>query len=324
MSRENQGGWVGERIVELMGRDSDLYNKARKMVRENLPPHLFWAGKALLHEMKGLAEGKPGIFSNVSIETTSCCNRSCEYCPLSNRDLREKRGSNHMTSELFSSIIDQLSKENFSGKLALQGYGEPMLDPTFVEKVREARQKLPRAYITFNSNGDFLTVDIFKQLVEAGISHIYITQHSKDKKPPLIELRDSDEVEPDLKSEIKKRVSFYPQLVVLQNRGGLVDLSKFSEERRATAKNCERCISNAYTMTINVDGTVSACDNDFSREKEDLMGQISPDQKNLMSIWKDPKYLKVRQQMILRSLGIISSGDYGVCNRCNVGDHNLS
>lgn len=315
---------IEESITQLVGRDSSFYNEARKIVREHLPPRFFWLGKALMHEIKGLTEGRPGIFSNVAIETTSICNRSCGYCPLSNKNLREKRGADNMDPELFSHIISQLAKENFSGKLALQGYGEPMLDPYFIERVKEAKKKLPHAYITFNSNGDFLTPEIFKQLIEAGISHIYITQHSKDKKPPLIQLRDDDEIESDLKGEINKRVSFYSQLVVLQNRGGSVDLSKFGKERQATAKDCERCISNAYTMTINVDGSVSACDNDFVREKENLMGKIDINQENLLDIWKNPRYLKIRQQMILRALGIISSGNYEVCNRCNINDHSLS
>jgi hypothetical protein len=137
-------------------------------------------------------------------------------------------------------------------------------------------------------------------------------------------LRDSVEGYPDLKKRINERVSFYPQLVVLQNRGGAVDLNKFEKERQATAKNCERCVSNAYTMTVNVDGSVSACDNDFTREEDDLMGKIGDGPDDLMNIWNDPRYVKVRQQMILRSLGIISSGDYGVCNRCNINDRSVS
>lgn len=318
------GRGIGDKINQLVGRDSALYNEARRLVKEKLPPRLFWAGQALMYELRALVEGRPRTFSNVAIETTSCCNRRCEYCPLSNAGLREKRGAKDMDPELFTRIIDQLAKEEFAGKLALHGYGEPMLDPNFIERVKEARQKLPDAYITFNSNGDLLTPEIFDELVDAGISHIYITQHSKDKKPPLIKLRDSSDVDPGLKEEIEARVSFYPQLVVLQNRGGAVDLSKFGKERQATAKNCERCVSNAYTMTVNVDGSVSACDNDFSREEGDLMGKIGDGPNDLMDIWQDPRYVNVRQQMILRSLGIISSGDYGVCNRCNINDHSVS
>lgn len=310
-------------LVKTVGRDSKLYNEAIRLAREKLPSRLFWVAKVLLYESKGLMEGRmPGMFSNVGIETTSSCNRKCEYCPLSNKELRDKRGNHHMDPEMFSRIINQLAKENFAGKLALQGYGEPMLDPQFIERVREARAKLPRAYITFNSNGDFLTEEIFLSLAHAGISHIYITQHSKDKKPPIIELRDREDVDSELRERIKKTVSFYPQLVVLQNRGGAVNLDKFAKERVATAKNCERCISSAYTMTINVDGTVSACDNDFLRE--DVMGRIDPEQNNLLDIWRNQRYVGVRRRMILRALNLLSSGDYSVCNKCNIADHEMS
>lgn len=314
---------IEKSLVGKVGRDSGLYNEAIKLAREKLPPRLFWVAKALLYELKGLIEGRmPGMFSNVGIETTSCCNRKCEYCPLSNKELRDKRGNHHMDPEMFSRIIDQLAKEGFAGKLALQGYGEPMLDPLFIERVKEARAKLPRAYITFNSNGDFLTKEIFLRLEDAGISHIYITQHSKDKKSPIIELRDNKDTDQGLKEQIKKRVSFYSQLVVLQNRGGTVDLKKFAKERVATAKNCERCVSSAHTMTINVDGTVSACDNDFLRE--DVMGRIDPKQNNLLDIWRNPRYVGVRRRMVLRALNLLSSGDYSVCNKCNIADHKMS
>jgi len=168
------GRQIEDKASQLLGRDSVLYNEARKLVREKLPPRLFWAGQALMYEFKALVEGRPRAFSNIAIETTSCCNRRCEYCPLSNAELREKRGANSMDPELFTRIIDQLAEDEFAGKLALHGYGEPMLDPNFVERVREARQKLPHAYITFNSNGDLLTPETFNKLVDAGVSHIFI------------------------------------------------------------------------------------------------------------------------------------------------------
>ena len=303
-----------------LGRDSASIDSIRAWLRAKLPQELYMALMHFGYEWRSFEAGNEGLFSSVAIETTTRCNRRCGYCPLSDPEKRRLRPEQEISDELFSAVIDELASHNFKGKLALHGYGEPLLDSKIVSRIRLARSKLPGSYITINSNGDFLDLKMLEDLIKAGISHIYVTQHSSDKVPPIIAVRDNPSTNPAVKKIIGEYVSFWSKLVKLQNRGGAVDLSKY-QGRIATKKDRERCVSNAHTMTVNIDGTVSLCDNDYDRTEEDIMGRVVPGNTTMRQVWESERFRRARKKLIAISLGLASDDEAAsnACKKCNIG-----
>jgi len=289
-------------------RDIPLIDRLKRLIFEALSDNLRLSFKDFLYKLRTLVESKKwNIPSNVAIETTTDCNRQCAYCPLGNPIMRADRKVQQMSPELFSFVINELVDINFGGKVALQGYGEPMKDPLILDRIKEVKSKLPKAYITFNSNGDYLNAKILQQLIDAGLNHVYITNHSNFPEPPV----NIQEILDD--SRLKKYVSYYKKLMKLENRGGLVDLKKFEEQKRvATQKDVDRCISNLHSLTVNVDGSVSFCANDFARQENELLGKLGPDQETLMEVWNKEEYKKYRTHAVT---GHVS---HPLCSRCNI------
>lgn len=210
-----------------------------------------------------------------------------------------------MDDSLFSKIIDDLASLKFSGKLALQGYGEPLLDTKLEERIRQARGKLPHAYITINSNGDRLNPDMLRRLISAGLSHVYVTNHSKEGQMPAQIKAILDD------PAFTGRISYYRHLSKLQNRGGAVDIGRFQEEgRSATSQDRDRCISSVNTLNINVDGSVVVCDNHF--DKVDAVGNVK-DYDHLEDLWRSDRFAQIRKNL---RRGIL---ECSACKACNIG-----
>ena len=138
----------------------------------------------------------PTVFQ---IETTNVCNMRCEMCP---RTTLMKRKIGTMSMDLYEKIIDQIeppspttllkwrryidlvlsktdyirSDEDFfnfvisTEALTLHGFGEPILDPHIVKRVKLATDKGLKTYFSCNP----LNMDdaLFERLLDAGIGYI--------------------------------------------------------------------------------------------------------------------------------------------------------
>lgn len=106
----------------------------------------------------------------IRIENTSLCNARCTICP------REKltRPKGTMTFENFKLIIDQLDPSTLKD-LHLQGFGEPLLDKNFVQKIRYAREKLPDTRLFFVTNASLLQGDLAKDIIKSGVDKIKVS-----------------------------------------------------------------------------------------------------------------------------------------------------
>jgi hypothetical protein len=116
----------------------------------------------------------------IDLETSSQCNRRCEYCVNATYDETRDRFSKNvfMNDEMFASIIDQLAEINFVGRIAFHYLNEPlMFVDSLVERITFARQKLPNAMLTVYTNGDYLTRPVLDRLEAAGVNAVEITAH---------------------------------------------------------------------------------------------------------------------------------------------------
>jgi MoaA/NifB/PqqE/SkfB family radical SAM enzyme len=117
----------------------------------------------------------------VELETHSYCNRSCDYCPNSTHT---RRGVNQrMAPEIFSKIIDGLAGVDYHSNLILQSYNEPLADRIIIERLVEARRKLPGAKLQIYSNGDYLTSSYLDELAEAGLDYLRVSIHMAPGEP---------------------------------------------------------------------------------------------------------------------------------------------
>ena len=108
--------------------------------------------------------------TEVRIENTNRCNAHCIICP------REKmrRPLGVMPITLFRKIIDECAQHGCVKQVNIQGYGEPLLDTEFCEKVRYAKDKgIPLTYTV--TNASILTEDLSRDIVQSGLDKMKIS-----------------------------------------------------------------------------------------------------------------------------------------------------
>lgn len=114
--------------------------------------------------------------SRVTLEVSSYCNRQCVFCPNSaGIRLSKSLINSPMDAELFEFILEDLASIDYDKSVLLHLFNEPMADPNIVDKVRHVRRMLPKSYIFFNTNGDYLSYQKVRALAEAGLSNLEIS-----------------------------------------------------------------------------------------------------------------------------------------------------
>ncbi len=150
--------------------NNQLENEWKVLLGSNINDN-FFSYDLSLTESKNLFKNSVKV---VNIETFSYCNRKCSYCPVSLLILKER---NYLNQDIFESIIKDLSLIDYSNKISLNLYNEPLSDNSIFDTIKYIRKYLPRAIIFFNSNGDYVTKDILEKLVVCGLNSINITLH---------------------------------------------------------------------------------------------------------------------------------------------------
>ncbi|WP_298610613.1 radical SAM/SPASM domain-containing protein [uncultured Thiothrix sp.] len=108
----------------------------------------------------------------VEIEVFSYCNRTCWFCPNSFID---RRSANiYMPEALYLSILEQLAEIEFDGKISYSRYNEPLADKIILERIKQARNLLPKAHLHTNTNGDYLNNAYLHELKAAGLNSLNI------------------------------------------------------------------------------------------------------------------------------------------------------
>ncbi len=125
----------------------------------------------------------------IECELNTACNRSCSYCPqavgLVPADNRR------MSEAVFGALLEDLARIDFRGRFSHHLYSEPLLDDALPEDVRRICAELPRAVQVLFTNGDLLTDEKHRVLLEAGIALFVVTRHSvgayADRKQQVVQ-----------------------------------------------------------------------------------------------------------------------------------------
>lgn len=236
----------------------------------------------------------PDIFSAIEIETTSECNLRCQYCPVS----VQPRGKHLMPEDVFRKIIDDLAAVRYRGRIHPNWFGEPLLDARLPTLVAYARQRVPLADIRMYTNGILLTLDLFLELLDAGVDSFLITQHTAAMPENMRAVLAYLEEHPELRPRVEYRA--FETQDVLRNRGGLIT-------NAATQGMRNKCKALGQ-MDINYKGDVALCCDDYFSSV--VFGNAA--EESVVDIWRKPEYTTARQRL---SKGVPV---YAICRKCNM------
>lgn len=130
------------------------------------------------------------------------------------------------------------------------------------------------------SNGDFLTLEIFRQYLKCGLQWFLVTQHDNCVPPNLKQL-----VENITEEEKKHLVIRFAQHIVMNNCSGLINSFGVPAEPLRIA-----CDWPLGYMTVTMDGNALLCCNDYF--ETEVMGNVKT--QSLREIWCGKRYENFR------------------------------
>ena len=230
------------------------------------------------------------MFRVVELEVNSMCNRTCGYCP----NVSAKRPLGYMEPALFEKIIGELGDINFDGRISYHFYGEPLLDKRLPDFVEFSKKRVPKGSTEIYSNGDFLTLELFREYLRRGLDNFLITQHDNCMPSNLQHLMDN------INEEEKKHITIrFAKDRYMINRSGLITSFDVPVEPLKAA-----CDWPLTTMVITMDGNVVLCCNDYF--ETEIIGNVK--ERSLTEVWTSERFEAFRRAL--------SRGDRSVSKLC--------
>lgn len=222
----------------------------------------------------------PDRFMRVEVETSSRCNRACDYCPVAVRP----REDHLLEPELYRHLVDQLAELRFAGRFSPHFFGEPLLDPRLPELLAYTRARLPRASLVVYTNGDALTPKKAQELLDAGVDLFLVTFEAGESKAFADTRRALDRWTLLRRFVVRHFQDDVPEPF---NRGGTVLFP--GRERHQPA-----CLLPASALVVDAWGKVKLCANDYDGTVE--WGDLHHER--LMDVWHKPGFVKLRRELL--------------------------
>jgi radical SAM protein with 4Fe4S-binding SPASM domain len=278
--------------------------------------------------MMDLKDWFKGQLKLIEIETFSYCNRKCWFCPNSSID--RKSHNKEMPEEMYLSIINQLAEIDYDKEITYSRYNEPLAHKEIIlKRISQARERLPKAKLRTNTNGDYVTLDYIYDLRDSGLNELFIQQylannelynHAKMKKRMQQKIKALG-VEYKVISDVENQRIEYELvtegiIVHLRARNFAVEgtartekVAGFNEEYIRT-KPCMQVFNNMY---IDYNGTVMVCCNtrsDVPEHKNGVMAHIND--APIWEIYRNEKYTPWREHLK------DESPKSGICAGCKI------
>lgn len=243
--------------------------------------------------LRNLAKyGSPDMFTCLAMETTSWCNRSCDYCPSG----KYKKENVRLDAAIVHRVFDQLGEMEFDGTIFLHLFNEPLYDKRIAGFVGYARKKCPVSKISISSNGDNLDLKLMRSLIDEGIDRLFVTQYDGKVNDNV------KEVQQALIGTDRQKLTVRVQNVFESNRAGLVPSLKIEETLK------EPCYRPKRMLVVNAWGKVLLCCNDYFGKE--VLGDAATEP--LVKIWRSRRFKYLRKRL--------EQGDRTVselCRACN-------
>lgn len=253
------------------------------------------------------------LFSSISIEINSFCNKKCFFCPNSKYNLRSK--NNKMPLDLITKIFKNLRILNYSGKISFHFYNEPLSDERLPDIISLCRKIVPRACINFATNSDLIeNSEQIYNLFRRGLNQLQLNIYSnKERRLEIQNLIDrvaevnlgNVDVNSGPRKWIYRIDSKFDQLEIINtgkigkfkfcNRSGL--LKSFTNQKLPINKVCTRPFR---MMQINYKGNVLICCNDYLEKV--ICGNVRIN--SLEEIWYNEIFNRYRKSLLNKDRNI--------------------
>ena len=110
----------------------------------------------------------------IRIETTNACNATCLMCPREKMDRLE----GVMDMKLFKKIVKQ-GKAFGAKRVFLGGFGEPLLDPLLIERIRFIKSQ--ELFCNFISNGSLWNSEFSDTIIRAGLDEVRFSFYGQNQ-----------------------------------------------------------------------------------------------------------------------------------------------
>lgn len=250
----------------------------------------------------------------IVIETSAICNLKCPMCPLILQHKNAGKHSKFFPYDLFCRIVDEASEIGVRS-LSLNGLGEALMNPRFVDMARYAKQK-GILDVMVTTNGTLLTEKMAEDIIEAGVDSVAFSFDSPDKEiyeeirigavfedvisnmkkfyetrkkigsvNPITRLNIIDF--PEYRQPLPKILSMFEDIIDIIVYVTLLDESKdWSYLKNHKDKIHFACYQASTRIFINVDGNVAPCCYDFDNNCIKLENIKNT---TLKKTWNNPK-----------------------------------
>ncbi len=253
-----------------------------------------------IHQLRKIQSDSVTCFEEtlktVELNLTELCNRTCSFCPRHNPITYPNRNLS-MSKETVTKISKDLQTLGFKNRVSLVGFGEPFLHKNLVEFVSIIRNDLPDLkWLEINTNGDFLSTDIIKQLSIAGCNQLTISMYDSDITESITQLVGDIDINVTFKHLYQEKM----ELVEVNRHNILQKINIVGKH--------DTCYLPFYKMFIDYDGSVLLCNNDWGRQA--AVGNVNNE--NIMSIWNSEPMSIYRKNLLN------NNRDMNPCKFCNI------
>ena len=266
----------------------------------------------------------------VEIEIASFCNRTCYFCPNSHIDRKSK--SIELDEAVFLKLLDNLSEIDYDNLLDFHRFNEPLANKELIlKRVRQAREKLPKAKLCIFTNGDYVQKEYFEELREAGATHIlmsyYPTNNDYDREK-VIKAMEKMQKKLGLESKLihntleEYRVCFMmegleivyrswnPNVMGHSRGGSIVSMKKECEIQSG-------CFHPAVSFYVDYNGLVMPCCQTRSDEithKPFILGDCNKN--DMFEIFFSPTATNLRRELFANTATTCNEDIQRICKDC--------
>ena len=253
----------------------------------------------------------------VEIGISSFCNRKCWFCPNS---IVDRFSQNiELDENLFIKILEELKEIDYSNSLYLHRYNEPLYNKCLLlKRIKQAREYLPKAIISINTNGDYLTLDYLNDLNEVGVNMMYISYYynGNDKniefdldniiKPRMLKFINKLDIEYSKYIETDNGYYIYFKYKSIDIEYRALNMEKIANDRGGIIQGVNikertsQCFLPNMQVSIDYDGTYSMCCNirsDVEEHKDYIIGNIRDN--TIFELFANDKIINIRKKLLV-------------------------
>lgn len=238
----------------------------------------------------------------VYVEPTNLCNLSCDFCPQSLSDYKQRAGYfQHMEIALYRRIVEELSTMGIKS-LKLYFFGEPLMHPQIGEICRLASRVCDRVELTTNAipmteskardiisgDVDYLRVSWYgvrTDKVLDNLARLWQLRNEMRSSKPFISVKVFDRAEAEKIKSLCAAVCDEITVERLHTIGSdFVQLASYSGQRQA-------CPFPFYNLVVKANGDVVPCC--VAWEQSLIVGNVNTE--SLESIWRGEKLANIHR-----------------------------